>query len=464
MTKRIFSILAFYGVFFSTFLISPTAAAAQKKSQTKQAQKLSAEADRSLRQKDFKTAISKYSEAISIVPSLAQAHFGKGSAHIELNETEPAIREMDAALAGGYKPLDVYKVRWRLYFERKNYDAALQDAEKAAQIDSSDAALYRAIGEIQLARNAFQAALDNFQKFAIAAPKNADIDYFIAAAYAGLKNTEKQRAAAESAVAKNTKYLAESYFLIAEAERANKNDGRAAEFYGKAIAAEADVNVAAYRNLAEIYRRQNRFREAAETTRSGLLKFAADGNLYVDLARFYILAERNAEAVAAAEKAAELLPENTQAQSNLCRVYYETKQLQAALKACGAALKLNPSDGASTVYSGFVNLSLGRENEAKEIFKRAAEQMTEYTRANPDYFDGFYMLGNALYYAEQPQKAIQAYLKTLELNPAFTRARFNLGLAYFVSGNLPAARAQYNALLKTNKDLADKLKATIEKR
>ncbi len=97
------------------------------------------------------------------------------------------------------------------------------------------------------------------------------------------------------------------------------------------------------------------------------------------------------------------------------------------------------------------------------MIAEAAPSLLDYTRANPNYSDGFYLLGNAFYYVGQPQKAVEAYLKTLELYPNFAKARFNLGLAYFVKGDLPQARAQYAILLKTNRDLADKLKATIEK-
>lgn len=454
----------FCSLLLAGFVFAPLKAFGQKKNQSKQAAKLSAEGDRSLRQKDYKTAIARYAEAIELLPSLAPAHFGKGNAHIQLNETDLAIAELSAALAGGYKPFDVYAVRWRLYFEKRDYEAAFDDAQKSLQIDPKNAALYRAIGEIQLARNAPREALEAFQKFAQSNPNDADVYYFIASAYGKLKDAEKQISAAAEAVKRNTKYAAESYFLIAEARRETKNYAQAIEFYRKAIAAKSDVNVDAYRNLADVYRRQNRFGEAIEIVQSGLQKFSDDGNLYIDSGRYLNLAERNAEAIVNAERAARLLPENLAAHAGLCRIYYETKQIQAAQKACDVALKINANDGTANVYSGFINLSLNRDRIAADFFKKAVASMSEFTKTNPEYFDGFYLLGNSFYYAGQPQKAVEAYLKTLELNPNFTKARFNLGLAYFVTGNVPLAREQYNALLKTNRDLAEKLKATIEKK
>jgi tetratricopeptide (TPR) repeat protein len=465
MKKRVFSRLVFFFLLFAlATLYQPAEANAQKKSEIKQAQKIAAEADQILQRKDYKTAVERYSAAIALVPSLAQAHYGKGTAHAALGEYAEAAKEMDAALAGGYKPLDIYRARWRFYFELKNFAAALADARKAAQLDPKDATFLRASGEIQLAANSFQEALNDFQKYVQTNPNDADVYYFIAAAYKGLNNAEKQIEAAEEAVRRNTKFTGEAYFLIAEAMRANKNQSGAVEFYRKAIAFKPTIARTAYQYVADNFRRRNLFKDAVDTIKNGLQNFPDDARLYVDLGRFLNLAERNAEAITAAERAAKLEPENAAAHAGLCRIYYETKQYKEAQQACERALKINPEDGASNVYSGFVNLSLGRDEIAKDFFRKAVAQMNEYTRANPQYFDGFYLLGNSLYYAEQPQKAVEAYLKTLELNPNYTRARFNLGLAYFVAGNLPAAREQYGALLKTNKDLADKLKAVIDKK
>ncbi len=463
MKRKIIFSFVYFCLLLSAFFSLPADANGQNKNQTKQAAKLVAEADAVFRQKDFRAAIDKYTGAIALIPSLSKAHFGKGNAHIQLNEYDQAISEMDAALAGGYKPLDVYKIRWSLHFKKKNYDLALQDAQKVLQLEPKNSDLNIAIGEIQLARGSYREALDVFQKSVQLDPNNADTYYYIASAYEGLGNTEQQTASATEAVKRNTKYLGESYFLIAEALRKDKKNAEAVEFYQKAIGAKPEI-YAAYHNLSDIYRTQNQLKEAIEITKKGLQVFPEDGNLYVDLARYYSLFNQNFEAIPAAQKAVKLHPEQSSGYAILCRAYNETKQYQPALEACNSALKINPNDGETNVYLGFTHLSLNKDEAAKDYFKKAVEKMLAFTKANPDYFDGFYSLGNAYYYVEQTQNAIEAYLKTLQLNPNFTRARFNLGLAYFVNGNLPAAREQYTILLKTNKDLADKLKQTIDKK
>lgn len=459
--KIILYFACFCCLFLSAFSALDTPA--QKKNQTKQAARLVAEADDAARQRDFRGAIDKYAAALALAPDSAKAHFGKGGAHAQLNEPDEAVAELGAALARGYAPLEIYKIRWLLYFQKKNYDAALEDAQNAARIEPQNSAFNSAVGQVRLAQGAYQAALENFQKFAQTNPSDADVYYFIAAANAGLGNTEKQLTAANEAVRRNTKFLGESYNLIGDGLRANKKNQESADFYRKAVNANPKI-YAAYRNLGSVYRKQNKFREAVEAAKKGLQIFPDDENLSADLGRYLILANRYAEAIVHAQQSVKLFPERFSGNANLCRALYESNQLQPALEACGGALKINDGDGETNVFAGFTNLSLNRNEAANAFFKRAVAPLLAYTRENPDYSDGFYLLGNAFYYDGQPQKAVEAYLKTLELNPNFAKARFNLGLAYFVKRDLPSARAQYNFLLKTNKDLADKLKRIIEKK
>jgi tetratricopeptide (TPR) repeat protein len=176
------------------------------------------------------------------------------------------------------------------------------------------------------------------------------------------------------------------------------------------------------------------------------------------------LADQSALAIGAAQQAVKLMPDKYISYTSLCRAYYEDKQFQPALEACNSALKLNPGDGEANVYLGFTYLALDKTDTANEYFAKAVKGLKDYTQKNPDYTDGFYLLGNAYYYANQPKNAIDAYSRSLQLYPQFAKARFNLGLAYFVNGNITAAREQYNALLKQDKDLAAKLKQTLDKK
>lgn len=436
---------------------------AQDKKKMKQAMKIAADGDAVFQQKNYQGAIDKYAEAIALYPTLPKAHFWKGYALYYLKEYDQAVLDLDAALAQGYKPLDVYQIRWFVNYQRKNYDLALVDAQNGLKLDPNNQTFNSAVGELLFAKGSYSEALDLFQKSILLNPDQPDLYYYVAASNAGLGNTDKILPAANEAVKRNTKFLGESFFMIAEAMRKDKNYSEAAAAYQRTISAKPETN-AAYHYLSDIYRTQNKIKEAIDVTNKGLAAFPNDGNLYVDLSRYSSLAGRKGDAINAGVQAVKLLPEQSAGYTKLCRAYYETKQFSLGQKACETALKMNPNDGETNVYAGFTQLAQGREKEATEYFKKSVDGMLEFIKANPDFFDGYYSLGNAYYYVGQPDKSIEAYLKTLELNPNFTRARFNLGLTYYVNKNLPAARQQYDILIKTDKDLADKLKAVLDRK
>ncbi len=433
----------------------------------KKAGELAKEAEKSFNQKDYQTAIDKYDKAILSAPNNPKSylwHFQKGKAHNELKQFDQSLKEFDMALSQGYNPpLEVYKLRWSLNFERKNFDAVLDDAQKILQSEPSNLPLNQAVGEIYLAKNSYNEAIAAFQKVLQLDPNNADASYYVALSYQKLGDAQKQKSNALEAIKKNTKFSGESYFIVGDAEQKFGNYNEAIEAYNKSLASKPG-NAATYYNLSDIYRSQNRFEEAIEVLKKGVAVFPNDANLFIDLALHYTLADQSASAIGAAQQAVKFMPDKTASYASLCRAYYENKQFQPALEACNSALKLNPDDGESNVYLAFTYLSLDKLETANGYFVRAVNELKDFTHKNPDYSDGFYLLGNAYYYANQPKSAIEAYSRSLQLYPQSAKARFNLGLAYFVNGDLTAAREQYEPLLKIDKDLAAKLKQTLDKK
>lgn len=463
MNKKVIIGFITYCLLLTAFSAAVSNVNGQTKKQIKQAKILTDEGDKSFQRKEYQRAINKYAEAISLVPAHPTPHFWKGYAHYYLKEFDQAISELNVALERGYKPLDVYKLRWFLLYQQKNYEAALKDVEQGLQLDPSNLTFNLAVGELNFAKGDYQKALTAYQKAVEIDPNNADAHYSIAACYAVLGDTNKQLLAALEAVTRNTKYLGEAYFLIGDGYQKTRKFSEAINAYLKAMSAKPDI-YPIYHNLSDIYRNQNRFEEAITVIKKGLQLFPNDANLYVDLGWYNSLANHSFEAIIASKKAVELAPTNYAGYTNLCRGYYETMQYPLALNACNDALKLNPNDGEANVYIGLTYLSLNNEKTANDYFAKAVKGLLEFTKNNPDYSDGFYLLGNAYYYDNQPKKAIEAYDKCLELSPRFAKARFNLGLTYFVMNKMPAAEEQYEALLKLDKNLAAKLRGVLDKK
>jgi tetratricopeptide (TPR) repeat protein len=431
--------------------------------QSKKAKKLVSEADKLLQQKNYQAAIDKYAEAIVAEPNYANAHYSKGVAHYSLNQYDESAEELTAALAQGYKPLDVYKLRWNIYYQKKDYDNALKDLQELMKLEPANAAYGRSLGDIYLGKKDWQAALDAYKKSSQANPNDADLLYLMAVAYYNLGETSEQEIAASDAIRKNTKYMGEAYFLTADALQKSKSYDESVLAYQKSIAAKPDI-YEAYVNLSDVYRSLNRFNDSIDTANKGLAQFPNDANLYTSLSWYYSLADRSQEAVGAALSATKYAPNVSMGYTNLCRAYNDTKQYQLAIQSCNTALKISPNDGETNFYLGRANDFLNKPEIATKFYEKAVVGLLAFTRDNPEYSDGFYLLGNAYFSIRQRDKAIEAYKQSLILSPRFAKAKFNLGYMYFLNNDLPKARQQYEELKKIDPASAEKLKQAMDKK
>src|SRR5690606_35928780 len=178
--------------------------------------------------------------------------------------------------------------------------------------------------------------------------------------------------------------------------------------------------------MAELYRRDNRISDAIQILDDGLKRFPRNGTLYTDIGWYYSIADMNQQAVDASKAATMLLPKEYLGYTNLCRAYNDNRQPNLAVGACNIALGINPEDGETNFYLGRAYSLLKRDDDAKQYYAKAIVGLERFTKANPEYSDGFYLLGNAYTGTKQYDKAADAYKRCTDLNPSFVKARFNL--------------------------------------
>ncbi len=458
MRKNGFWRFATYFVLLGVLFGASFEAPAQRKKDLERARKIARQGDQLFNQKNYREAINRYAEALAIVPGFAAAHYWKGLAHYNLNETEQALADWQTALAQGYdRPLDIYKVRWQLNYQAKNLDAAMRDAAEAARLDPNNAVYNLALGDIHRQKGNYAEAVGFYKKAAEQDSNNPDVHYFIAVSQAGLNNHSEQGLAAIEALKRNTKFRGESYFLVADALNRSKKTDEAIEYYRKAIETKPDL-YGPYPALSDLYRVDNRFEEAIQIANQGLRYYPMDSNLFTSLSWYYSLADKPIEAINSAKAAINLAPDQYMGYTNLCRAYNDAKQPQQAIAACSEALKLRPNDGETHLYIGRAYEANGKEAaRAREHYRKAVAGLEQFTQENPDYSDGFYLLGNAYFLVERDDKAIEAYKRCLQLAPRFARARYTIGVAYLAKGDKSAARAQYDILKDIDNNWAARL-------
>src|SRR6185436_12132606 len=100
-------------------------------------------------------------------------------------------------------------------------------------------------------------------------------------------------------------------------------------------------------------------------------------------------------------------------------------QAKEALEAYDrAARKVPASDPALHFNRGAALSALGKHEEAGQEFLRATEAKDQGLRGS-----AFYNLGNSFFRRNQVKEAIEAYKRSLTVNPKDERAKWNLELA-----------------------------------
>jgi tetratricopeptide (TPR) repeat protein len=465
MKKKIIGLITFFLLLtvFSAFLAEAQAQPKKVEKVDKKAEKLAKQGDDFLRKKDYRLAINKYAEAISISPNYPYAHFWKGSAHYYLKEYDEALLEIDTAFNQGHTPLEVYRIRWFLNLQKGNYDAVLNDAQEGARLDPNNINFQKALAGAYLGKKDYQNALTVYKKIAEAEPNNGDIAYRIAEANYNLGETDAQAFAAMDAIKKRTQFLGEAWFYVGDSLQKSKKFDEAIEAYENSISANPKF-YDSYNNLSELYRTKGRYDKAIAVMDKAVVQFPNDSTIYVNLSWYYSLSDQHPKAIAAAQKAIQLDQSNSMGHTNLCRAYNDMELYSQAVTACNKALELNPGDGESNFYLGRAHLKLNRKDIAAGYFKKAVDGLVKFTNENPDYSDGFYLLGNAFYAAGDQDKAVAAYKKAIELSPRFAKARYNLGVVYIVQEKPDLAKEQLNALMEIDSKLAAKLRDAIDQK
>jgi len=449
-------------VLFATLLTMTAYGQEPSKRDIRRSNQLVTDGNKAFNQKNYRSAIEKYAEAVVLVPRNAAAHFWKGYAHYYLKEYPAALAELNLAEEQGHPAVEVSKVRWFLHYDAKDYEAALADAKRGLQAEPNNQMMLRAVGDIEFQKKNYDEALAAYRQAVLGAPNDGTLYFGIARVQQARGDVKGQEEAASMAVSKPNQFIAESNVLLADALHRQRKYDAAIAAYQKVLAADPE-NIQTYRSMGDIYRAQSKFPLAIDITRQAIRKWPQDGNLYTDISWYYSLNGNHKEAVETAQSAVKLLPDQYMGYTNLCRAHNDMEQYQSAITACNNALKLNPNDGETYFYLARAYKQSNRTADATRAIDRAVPGLIKFTQDNPDYSDGFYLLGNA--YSENGNfaKGPGAYRTCLQLSPGFSRAWYNSGAIYVHLNKKSEAMAQYQALLPLNSELASKLKEVIDK-
>jgi predicted O-linked N-acetylglucosamine transferase (SPINDLY family) len=150
----------------------------------------------------------------------------------------------------------------------------------------------------------------------------------------------------------------------------------------------------------------------------------------------------------ALRRAADLLPDDAEAHTNLGNALQALGQLDAAVVSCRRALEIKPDLAEAHSNLGNVLRDLGHLEDAVASYRRALE-------IKPDFAEAHSNLGNALRDFGEFDDAVSSYRRALVLKPDYVDAHSNLGIALRDLGRLDDAVASYRRALRIKPDFAE---------
>ena len=131
--------------------------------------------NKKMEEKDPKTALGFYEEAIALDSNFSDAYYNKGMAHLQLNQLEAAIQDFSKAIQKNPKAIDAVFQRGLAYLDLgANYNAK-EDASRMVSKSPSDWRSYFLLGLTEEKLKNYPAALQSFQKASELTPKNSDL-------------------------------------------------------------------------------------------------------------------------------------------------------------------------------------------------------------------------------------------------------------------------------------------------
>lgn len=167
---------------------------------------------------------------------------------------------------------------------------------------------------------------------------------------------------------------------------------------------------------------------------------------HANIAEMYRRADRFDEAVEAGEKAINLDPEMLFAQSNLGIAYFDLKEYDKAEQHQKIALALNPNFAPSLNNMGSI---LRNKNFD---YKGAAEYFRKALAVDPTHIDSQNNLGEVLTRLEDPDSALTVLNKLLKQDPRNESAWCNRGTAFLALGNGEEAKNSYIQAISINNE------------
>jgi tetratricopeptide (TPR) repeat protein len=299
--------------------------------------------------REFDKAIADFDKAISINPNYADAYFNRGIAYHRKGADDKAIADFDKAISLNPNDAEIYNNRGSVYAEKHNYDAAIADFDKAIALNSSDAMAYfnrglaysnrRGIGKIGSGlvvtagayanKRDYDKAIADFDKAIALNPSYPSVYYNRGIAHAGKGNYDKAILDFDKSIALNPNHF-EAYYNRGVILHFYKHDyDKAIVDYDKAITLNRNHTIT-YNNRGVIYVEKGDYDKAVAEFSEAITLDPNYSNAYINRGAAYAEKGDYDKAMVDYNKAITLNPSHDKVYNNRANAWFMKKNYDKA--------------------------------------------------------------------------------------------------------------------------------------
>ena len=207
------------------------------------------------------------------------------------------------------------------------------------------------------------------------------------------------------------------------------------ELLKEVIAERKDIDIAYY-NLATLYEKQERLRDALEVLKLGLENIPSSYEIFYNYVSLLIKTGQYDEIIKAfGEMKFRQMEHDPEIWNNLGIAYGKKGDSEKAIEIYEKAISIDNKYAVPFCNIGNVYYSLSLKTKDARVFQKSIQSFKKAIELDPDYPTPYYGLGIAYRQAGNLDGAIYCLEKALELRPDFGQALYNLGLVYLEKGD-----------------------------
>ncbi|MBN1532927.1 MAG: tetratricopeptide repeat protein [Spirochaetes bacterium] len=292
---------------------------------------------------------------------------------------------------------EIYRNLSQAYRHNKDYDGAMESAEKSLALQDKDANSRILLGNIYYEQGKYREAVAQYDEALRVAPEKPAVLYNKASAL--LKMGDE--------------FAAMEYF-----QKAGTFD-RIGEVAHKA-----------YSRLGVLYTQRNIYDSAEEYLKKAVAIRPQNSLNHYNLGIVYLRQKRNKEAMDEFRLAEQMGEENAAMLENLGEAYLSLKDYDRSLEMYNRVSRIDSRNVRILSKIGELYYEKGELDRAMQMFSRITEidPLTENARV------AYMNMGNILDDAQRYDEAIMMYEKALTISPKDDATYYNLGLAYVHAG------------------------------